>query len=70
MAEVLDIVVLGRAARNTSGIKNRQPIGTMFVKADSELNDFYKEIIEEELNVKNVEFTQDVSAYTSYTFKP
>ena len=69
MAEVLDIVVLGRAARNTSGIKNRQPIGTMFVKADSELNDFYKEIIEEELNVKNVEFTQDVSAYTSYTFK-
>ena len=70
MAEVLDIVVLGRAARNASGIKNRQPIGTMFVKADSELNEFYKEIIEDELNVKSVEFKEDVSDLTSYTFKP
>ena len=70
MAEVLDIVVLGRAARNASAIKNRQPIGTMFVKADSELNEFYKEIIEDELNVKEVEFKEDVSDLTSYTFKP
>ena len=70
MAEVLDIVVLGRAARNTSGIKNRQPVGQMFVKADSELNIFYKQIIEEELNVKNVEFMDDVSEFAGYTFKP
>ena len=70
MAEVLDIVVLGRAARNASGIKNRQPIGEMFVKADSELNVFYKQIIEEELNVKNVEFKDDVSEFAGYTFKP
>ncbi|MBS6722718.1 MAG: isoleucine--tRNA ligase [Clostridiales bacterium] len=70
MAEVLDIVVLGRAARNTSGIKNRQPIGQMFVKADSELNIFYKQIIEEELNVKKVEFMDDVSEFAGYTFKP
>ena len=70
MAEVLDIVVLGRAARNASGIKNRQPIGQMFVKADSDLNIFYKQIIEEELNVKNVEFREDVSEFAGYTFKP
>ena len=70
MAEVLDIVVLGRAARNASGIKNRQPIGEMFVKADSELNVFYKQIIEEELNVKNVEFKDDVSEFAGYIFKP
>ena len=70
MAEVLDIVVLGRAARNASGMKNRQPIGEMFVKADSELNDFYKQIIEEELNVKKVTFKEDVSDFAGYTFKP
>ena len=49
MERVLDIVVLGRACRNASAIKNRQPIGKMFVKAEFELSDFYKEIIEEEL---------------------
>ena len=70
MEEVLDIVVLGRACRNTANIKNRQPIGKMYVKADTELKDFYKEIIEDELNVKQVEFTDDVSAFTSYSFKP
>ena len=70
MERVLDIVVLGRACRNASAIKNRQPIGKMFVKAEFELSDFYKEIIEEELNVKEVEFTDDVSAFTSYSFKP
>ena len=69
MEEVLDIVVLGRAARNESGIKNRQPIGRMYVKAD-EMPDFYKQIILEELNVKSVEFSQDVRAFTTYTFKP
>jgi isoleucyl-tRNA synthetase len=70
MDEVLKIVVLGRAARNTANIKNRQPIGTMFVKASIELNDFYKQIIEEELNVKAVTFKDDLSQYTSYSFKP
>ncbi len=70
MDEVLNIVVLGRAARNASAIKNRQPIGKMFVKADEELGEFYKEIIEDELNVKSVEFREDVSDFTSYTFKP
>lgn len=70
MEEVLQIVVLGRACRNTANIKNRQPIGKMYVKAQSELSDFYKEIIEEELNVKSVEFTDDISNFTSYSFKP
>lgn len=70
MEEVLNIVVLGRACRNTANIKNRQPIGTMFVKAEQELSDFYKEIIEEELNVKEVTFTDDVRDFTAYTFKP
>jgi isoleucyl-tRNA synthetase len=70
MKEVLDIVVLGRACRNTANIKNRQPIGKMYVKADKELKDFYKDIIEDELNIKDVEFTEDVSAFTSYSFKP
>ena len=70
MAEVLDIVVLGRAARNVSGIKNRQPISEMYVSGANELNDFYKEIIEDELNVKKVTFKEDVSDLTSYSFKP
>ena len=70
MDEVLKIVVMGRAARNTANIKNRQPIGKMFVKAPQALPEFYQEIIEDELNVKNVEFTDDVRAFTSYTFKP
>ena len=70
MEEVLDIVVLGRSCRNTANIKNRQPIGKMYVKADAELSEFYREIIEEELNVKEVVFTQDVRAFTSYKFKP
>lgn len=70
MEEVLDIVVLGRAGRNTANIKNRQPIGRMYVKAEKELSDFYKEIIADELNVKEVLFTDDVRDFTSYTFKP
>ncbi|MCI6285226.1 isoleucine--tRNA ligase [Selenomonas sp.] len=70
MGEVLAIVVLGRAARNEANIKNRQPIGTMYVKAESVLSDFYKQIVEEELNVKRVEFKDDMEAYLTYTFKP
>ncbi len=67
---VLKVVVMGRACRNQANIKNRQPIGTMYIKAPFELSDFYTEIIADELNVKKVEFSQDVSAYTSYSFKP
>ncbi len=70
MENVLEVVVMGRACRNASGIKNRQPIGKMIVKAEFDLSEFYKEIIEDELNVKTVEFTDDVSAFTSYSFKP
>ena len=70
MEEVLDIVVIGRACRNTANIKNRQPIGNMYVKAETKLSDFYKEIIEDELNVKAVTFTDDVRNFTSYSFKP
>ena len=70
MEEVLKVVVLGRAARNTANIKNRQPIGRMFVKAETALPEFYQEIIQDELNVKTVEFTDDVRAFTSYSFKP
>ncbi len=70
MDEVLKVVVLGRAARNTANIKNRQPIGRMYVKADHDLSRFYVDIIEEELNVKSVEFVEDVRSFTSYSFKP
>ncbi len=70
MGEVLDIVVLGRAARNASGIKNRQPIGQMFVQGEEDLSGYYKQIIEGELNVKEVIFKDDVSDLTDYTFKP
>ncbi|MCQ2524936.1 MAG: DUF5915 domain-containing protein, partial [Lachnospiraceae bacterium] len=70
MDAVLKTVVMGRAARNTSNIKNRQPIATMFVKAPYTLDEFFKEIIEDELNVKDVVFTDDVREFTSYTFKP
>ena len=70
MEEVLKVVVLGRAARNTANIKNRQPIGRMFVKAETALPEFYQEIIQDELNVKKVEFTDDVRAFTSYSCKP
>ena len=70
MEAVLKIVVIGRACRNTANIKTKQPIGKMYVKADFALSEYFVEIIEDELNVKNVEFTEDVSAFTSYTFKP
>ena len=70
MEHVLDLVVMGRACRNASNIKNRQPIGQMFVKADFELSEFYQEIVADELNVKNIKFTDDVRDFTSYSFKP
>ncbi len=70
MEAVLETVVLGRAARNTANIKNRQPIGRMYIKADQALSDFYRDIIAEELNVKDVIYSEDVRDFTSYTFKP
>ncbi len=70
MEEVLNVVVVGRACRNTANIKNRQPIGNMFIKAEHKLSDFYVDIIRDELNVKNVEFKDDVRDFTSYSFKP
>lgn len=70
MDSVLKIVVMGRACRNNANIKNRQPIGKMHVKAEGALDSFYVDIIEDELNVKEVEFTDDVSSYTTYIFKP
>ena len=70
MEDVLDAVVMGRACRNEAAIKNRQPISTMYIKADFTLDAFYQEIIEDELNVKKVVFTDDVRDFTSYIFKP
>ena len=70
MEAVLKTVVMGRACRNTANIKNRQPVSTMFVKAPFTLDTFYQEIIEDELNVKKVVFTEDVREFTTYTFKP
>ncbi len=70
MDNVLKLVVMGRACRNASNIKNRQPIGQMFVKAGFDLPEFYQEIVADELNVKNVKFTDDVRDFTSYSFKP
>ena len=74
MEEVLDIVVLGRACRNACNMKNRQPLGQMYVKNDKAegktLSDFYQDIVRDELNVKSVTFTDDVRDFTSYTFKP
>lgn len=70
MDEVLNVVVLGRAARNAANIKNRQPIGNMYIKAEETLDELYTQIIKEELNVKNVEFREDVENFVSYSFKP
>ena len=70
MDEVLKIVVMGRACRNTANIKNRQPIANMFVKAPKELPEYFADIIRDELNSKKVTFTQDVKDFTSYSFKP
>jgi len=70
MEFILDVVVLGRSARNGSNIKNRQPLANMYVKTERTVDDYYREIVEDELNVKHVEFVTDVSAFSSYSFKP
>ena len=70
MEELLKVVVLGRACRNTANIKNRQPIGTMYVKAEKKMDTFFTDIIADELNVKEVKFADDVEAFISYSFKP
>ena len=70
MEQLLNIVVLGRACRNTANIKNRQPIGKMYVRAENRLSDFYVEILADELNVKEVSFTDEVEEFTTYRFKP
>lgn len=70
MEQLLNIVVLGRACRNTANIKNRQPIAKMYVKAEEELDGFFRDIMAEELNVKECIFTDDVKEFTDYTFKP
>lgn len=67
---VLSIVVAGRSARNTANIKNRQPIGSMFIKTKYTLDNIFIDIIKDELNIKNVEFKDDISQFTSYSFKP
>ena len=70
MEDLLKIVVMGRACRNSANLKNRQPLAKMFIKAPFTLSSFYTDIIEDELNVKSVEFTDDVRAFTTYNFKP
>jgi len=67
---VLDIVVLGRAGRNDAGIKNRQPIGNMYVKAPRELSEMYTSIVADELNLKKITFKEDIESLTTYRFKP
>ncbi|MCR5684235.1 MAG: DUF5915 domain-containing protein, partial [Lachnospiraceae bacterium] len=70
METVLDIVVIGRACRNEANVKQRQPLSRMFVKCDNQVSEFYQEIIEDELNIKALEFKDDVSSFAKYTFKP
>ena len=70
MEEVLQVVTLGRAARNAANIKNRQPIANIYVKAENKVGELYQNIIKEELNIKDIHFIEDASQFTSYTFKP
>jgi isoleucyl-tRNA synthetase len=70
MDEVLKVVVFGRAARNTANIKSRQPIGNMYIKAAKQLDDYFMDIVKDELNVKAAEFKDDLSQFTAYSFKP
>jgi isoleucyl-tRNA synthetase len=67
---VLKLVVQGRACRNKASIKNRQPIGTIYVKAKTKLPDMFRDLVADELNVKEIVFTDNVSAFTTYKFKP
>ena len=70
MKQVLEIVVLGRAARNGAARKNRQPLSVMYVQSETALPEFCTDIIRDELNVKSVEFTDSVDSFISYSFKP
>ncbi len=70
MDSVLSIVVAGRAARNTANIKNRQPIGMMYIKAEKQLEKMYTDIVCDELNIKAIEFKTDIENFTTYKFKP
>ena len=70
MEEVLQVVTLGRAARNAANIKNRQPVANIYVKAGHKVGELYQNIIKEELNIKEIHFVEDTSQFTSYTFKP
>ncbi len=70
MSFILDAVVLGRAVRNAANIKNRQPLGTIYIKTDRQVSDYYRDIVCDELNIKKAEFVPDVSAFSSYSFKP
>ncbi len=70
MEFVLNVVTLGRNARNAANIKNRQPLSAIYVKTDRTVSDYYRDIVKDELNVKDAVFTEDVSALSSYSFKP
>ncbi len=70
MSFILDAVVLGRAVRNTANIKNRQPLSTIYIKTDRKVSEYYRDIVCDELNIKKAEFVPDVSAFSSYSFKP
>ena len=70
MEHVLDVVVMGRACRNASNVKNRQPLPAMYIKAPWELSEFFTDIVKDELNVKKVEMRSDVRDFSSYSFKP
>ena len=70
MEFILEAVVLGRSARNAANIKNRQPLSSIYVKTDREVSEYYSEIVRDELNVKEAYFVPDVSAISSYSFKP
>ncbi|MBP3391681.1 MAG: isoleucine--tRNA ligase [Clostridia bacterium] len=70
MEKVLEIVVLGRSARNNAAIKNRQPLANMYVKAEGTLDGYFTEIIKNELNVQNVAFVDNTDAFLTYSFKP
>ncbi len=70
MDEAVNIVSLGRACRNAAVIKNRQPLSVMYINAPAKLNEFYTDIIKDELNVKSAQFTDDLRAFTTYSLKP
>lgn len=72
MDRVINIVSLGRTARNACAIKNRQPLSELFIRADKfdSLPEEYLDILKEELNVKKIAFISDSSGFASYEIKP